>query len=58
MQIIKPNENYFDEYLKACKESFDNNIDDWKPFNPDLYEQWKSHILNVYSDYENGVNIH
>lgn len=57
MQVIKPSENYFDEYLKACKESYDNNIDEWKPFNPEHFEQWKACILNVYSDYENGVNI-
>lgn len=57
MKIIKPNENYFEEYLKACQESYDYNIDEWKPFNPDHFEQWKACILGVYSDYENGINI-
>ncbi len=57
MEVIKPSENFFDEYLQACKESYDNNIEEWKPFNPDQYEQWKACILDVYSKYENGVDI-
>ena len=57
MEVIKPSEIFFDEYLQACKESYDNNIEEWKPFNPDHFEQWKACILDVYSNYENGVDI-
>lgn len=57
MEMLKPSENLFEEYFNACKESYDNNIDEWKPFNPDHYEQWKECILDVYRNYENGVNI-
>lgn len=32
MEFIKPDENYFDEYLSACRESYDNNIiTEWMP---------------------------
>lgn len=57
MEVIKPSEIYFEEYLKVCQESYDNNIEEWKPFNPDHFEQWKARILEVYSNYEHGVDI-
>lgn len=57
MEVIRPNERYFDEYLRACKESYENNIDEWKPFEPEYYEQWKACILDVYKNYEEGVDI-
>jgi predicted acetyltransferase len=57
MDIIKPRSEYFEEYLNACQESYDNNIVDWMPFNPKNYEQWKECILELYENYENGINI-
>ncbi|MCI6277557.1 MAG: GNAT family N-acetyltransferase [Clostridium sp.] len=57
MKVIKPNENFFVEYLSACKESYENNITEWMPFNPENYDVWKNKILSVYNDYENGINI-
>lgn len=57
MEALKPNENLFDEYYNACKESYDNNIEEWKPFNPDHFEQWKGYILEGYSNCEKGINI-
>lgn len=57
MKVIKPKKEFFEEYLNACKESYENNITEWMPFNPNHFEQWKSCILDVYRDYELGVNI-
>jgi predicted acetyltransferase len=57
MEIIKPRSEYFEEYLNACKESYDNNIVDWMPFNPENYERWKESILDIYDNYENGIDI-
>jgi len=57
MKVIKPTSAYFDAYYEACKESYDNNITEWMPFDPQNYEQWKSRILEVYNNYETGNNI-
>lgn len=57
MEIIKPEEKYFLEYFNACKESYENNIEEWMPFNPENYDVWKEHILETYDNYEKGENI-
>jgi predicted acetyltransferase len=57
VNIMKPKKEYFDEYLAACKESYDNNIKEWMPFHPDDYEKWKEYILVAYNNYEKGENI-
>ena len=57
MEVIKPSEQYFEQYLSAVKESFSNNITEWMPFDPNDYSAWKEQILAVYKNYEDGVNI-
>lgn len=57
MELIKPKEEFFDEYYEACKESYDNNVTEWLPFELENFEQWKKHILQVYDNYESGTNL-
>ena len=57
MEIIRPKENFFIEYLNACKESYENNITEWMPFEPDHFDVWKEHILEAYDNYEKGIDI-
>ncbi len=57
MEILKPQKKLFQEYFNACKESHENNIREWMPFQLDHYEVWKEHILQAYDNYEKGVDI-
>ena len=57
MEIIKPKKEWFEDYRKAVIESFDNNIDEWKPFNPEDYDSWKENILNTYEKIEKGEHL-
>lgn len=57
MEIIKPSELYFDEYLEACKESYDNNITDWIPVEPDNFENWKCYALQLFEMLESGIGL-
>lgn len=57
MELIKPKESFFQEYLNACKESYENNITEWMPFDPQNYYIWKEKILKTYDNYENGIDI-
>ncbi len=57
MQFIKPNALYFEEYYHACKESHENNITEWIPFELDHYDIWKKQILKVLENYEKGKDI-
>jgi predicted acetyltransferase len=57
MDTIKPRKEYFAEYLNACKESYENDVKEWMPFNPEHYDIWKEQILEAYDNYETGENI-
>lgn len=57
MVIIKPDSPYFEEYYKACKESYDNNITEWMPFDLSNYDYWKKNILTILDNYETGKDI-
>ncbi len=57
MEIIKPNEKFFIEYFNACKESYENKITEWMPFELHHFDVWKEHVLEVYCNYEKGVAI-
>lgn len=57
MEVIKPIESFFPEYFNACKESYENNITEWMPFDPQNYDIWKEKILKTYNNYENGIDI-
>ena len=57
MKILKPREELFEEYLSAVIESFDNNIDEWKPFYPEEYDNWKDNVLTTYEKAEKGENL-
>lgn len=57
MELIKPREEFFDEYYEACKESYENNVTEWMPFELDNFNQWKKHILKAYDNYETGTNL-
>lgn len=57
MEFIKPNENYLDEYLSACKESYDNNVTEWMPVELDDFECWKKRALQRYEILESGEGL-
>lgn len=57
MELIKPREEFFDEYYEACKESHENNVTEWMPFELDNFNQWKKHILKAYYNYETGTDL-
>lgn len=57
MELIKPREEFFDEYYEACKESYENNVTEWMPFELDNFNQWKKHILKAYDNYETGTDL-
>ena len=45
MEFIKPNSRFVDEYLSACKESYDNDVTEWMPVELDDFESWKKRAL-------------
>lgn len=57
MEFIKPNTNFLDEYLSACKESLDNHITEWMPVEEADFEAWKRRALSVYRMLESGVGL-
>ena len=57
MDFIKPNEHYLDEYLRACKESYDNNVTEWMPVDLDNFEGWKEKALYLYEMLESGEGL-
>ena len=57
MEVLKPAEPFFIEYLNACKESYENNITEWMPFHPEHYDIWKEHILQAYDNCEKGIDL-
>lgn len=57
MEIIKPSEKYLDEYLNACKESYDNNIKEWMPVELDNFDGWKARALQLYEMLESGNGL-
>lgn len=57
MELIKPREEFFDEYYEACKESYENNVTEWMPFELAHFNQWKKHILKAYDNYETGTDL-
>ena len=57
MEFIKPNEKYLDEYLAACKESYDHDIKEWMPVELDHFENWKASALRLYEMLENGIGL-
>lgn len=57
MKMIKPKKELFDDYRKAVVESFENNIEEWKPFNPEEYDSWKDNILKTYEKVEKGEKL-
>lgn len=57
MEIIKPKEKFFIEYFNACKESHENKITEWMPFELDHFDVWKEHVLEAYDNYEKGIGI-
>lgn len=57
MEIIKPNEMYFDEYLSACKESYDNDIKEWMPVELNRFGEWRASALKMYEMLESGEGL-
>ncbi len=57
MDFIKPDEHYLDEYLAACKESYDNNVTEWMPVDLDNFESWKEQALCLYDMLESGEGL-
>lgn len=57
MEFIRPSEGYIDEYLSACKESYDHDITEWMPIEPDEFESWKKVALQRYEMLENGEGL-
>ena len=57
MEFIKPNENYLDKYLSACKESYDNNVTEWMPVELDDFDSWKERALRLYDMLESGNGL-
>lgn len=57
MEFIKPSEAYLDEYLAACKESWDHNVTEWMPVEPDNFSRWKAKALQLYEMLESGQGL-
>ena len=57
MEFIKPNGNYLDEYLSACKESYDNGVTEWMPVELDDFDGWKKRALRLYDMLESGDGL-
>lgn len=57
MEIIRPEEKYFSEYYQACKESYENQVTEWMPFELDHFDTWKANILDAYARYEEGRDL-
>lgn len=57
MDFIKPNEYYLDEYLAACKESYDKHVTEWMPVDLDNFEGWKEQALCLYEMLESGEGL-
>lgn len=57
MEIIRPEEKYFLEYYQACKESHENQVTEWMPFELDHFDTWKANILDAYARYEEGRDL-
>ena len=57
MAFIKPNEFYLDEYLVACKESYENNVTEWMPVDLDNFVGWKEQALCLYAMLESGERL-
>lgn len=57
MDLITPNERYLDEYLRACRESYDHDIKEWMPVEPDDFKNWKARALKLYEMLESGHGL-
>lgn len=57
MEFIKPNEIFIDEYMSACKESYDNDVTEWMPIELNDFENWKRRALQRYEMLESGVGL-
>lgn len=57
MEVIRPNAEYLDAYLAACKESHDNGITEWMPVELDRFDSWKANALQLYQMLESGNGL-
>ena len=57
MEFIKPNKDYLDEYLSACRESYDNGVTEWMPVELERFESWKEQALQLYEILESGESL-
>jgi len=57
MGVIKPNEKYLDEYLAACKESYDYDVKEWMPVELDDFDNWKTRALRLCEMLECGDGL-
>lgn len=57
LEFIKPSAQYIDDYLSACRESFDHHITEWMPVEPDYFAAWKKQAMQRYSMLENGEGL-
>lgn len=55
MYFVKLQEVYLDEYLDACRESFEHNITDWMPVTPDRFDSWRAQALDIFAALESGA---
>lgn len=57
MEFMKPDGYYLDEYLAACKESYDHNVTEWMPVELDNFEGWKERAIGLYEMLESGEGL-
>ena len=57
LKFVKPDTCYFDEYLAACKESYEYGITEWMPVEPERFNAWKQYALAMYQALETGEGL-
>ena len=57
MKFIEPEEKYIESYYKGCLETCGHIHSNYIIHNPDLYDNWKNHIIQDYNNAKNGINL-
>ncbi len=57
MILRKPSEDLLESYRSAVVESYENDVDEWKPFELENYESWSNKIIGMLEYVQEGEDL-
>lgn len=57
MKMVRPEEQYMDEYLAACREAIDRDVAGWQPVEADRFDSWRENAMRIFAALESGEGL-